>query len=39
MTTNEVIALLITPLGGLIVGAAAYWIATRGDRAKRHPAE
>lgn len=29
MTTNEVIALLLTPVGGLVVGLFAYWLATR----------
>lgn len=39
MTTNEVLALLITPLGGLAIGAVAYWLATRPEKSHRHPAE
>lgn len=39
MTTNEVLALIITPVGGLAIGAVVYWIATRHDRSHRHPAE
>lgn len=31
------IALLIFPTAGLIIGAVAYWIATRPE--KHHPAE
>lgn len=38
MTALDVIALLMTPLGGLAVGGAVYWIATR-PRDPRHPAE
>jgi len=37
MTTNEVIALLLTPVGGLAIGLVAYWLATRPE--KHHPAE
>ena len=39
MTTLQVIALLMTPVGGLLVGLAAYWIATRPERERHHPAE
>ncbi|WP_281282887.1 hypothetical protein [Rubellimicrobium rubrum] len=40
MTTLHVIALLMTPVGGLLIGAAAYWVATRPARPPRHhPAE
>jgi hypothetical protein len=38
MSTLEVIALLMTPVGGLLVGLAAYWIATRPEK-PTHPAE
>ena len=37
MTTHQVIALFMTPVGGLLIGLAAYWIATRPDQ-PRHPA-
>lgn len=39
MTTIEVIALLMTPVGGLLVGLAACWIATRPEKKRHHPAE
>ena len=39
MTTLQVIALLMTPVGGLLIGLAAYWVATRPDRKPHHPAE
>jgi hypothetical protein len=40
MTTLQMIALLVTPVGGLLVGLAAYWIATRPEKHPRHhPAE
>ena len=38
MTTTEVIALLMTPLGGLMIGAFVYWISTRPEKPSR-PAE
>lgn len=40
MTTLQMIALLVTPAGGLLVGLAAYWIATRPEKTQsHHPAE
>jgi|GEM_PF-6772961 len=38
MTTMQIIALLVTPMGGLLIGGAAYWMATRPAR-QHHPAE
>jgi hypothetical protein len=38
MTALDVIALLMTPLGGLAVGGAIYCIAAR-PRDPRHPAD
>lgn len=40
MTTYQVIGLLMTPVGGLLIGLATYWIATRPEKPEpRHPAE
>ncbi len=40
MTTYQVIALLYAPVGALLIGAWAYWIATRPEKPEpRHPAE
>jgi hypothetical protein len=40
MTALQMIALLMTPLGGLLLGAWAYWVATRPEKNSRHhPAE
>jgi hypothetical protein len=39
MTTLQIIALLMTPVGGLLVGLAAYWVATRPEGGRHHPAE
>ncbi len=39
MTTIDVAALLVTPVGGLLLGAAVYWVTARQDRGARHPAE
>jgi len=39
MTMNDVLALIITPVGGIAIGAAAYWLATRPEKSHRHPAE
>jgi len=39
MTTLQIVALLTTPVGGLLIGLAAYWVATRPDREQHHPAE
>lgn len=40
MTLVEVVAYLMAPIGGLAIGLAAYWLATRETGAKRHhPAE
>ena len=38
MTTTAIIALLITPVGGLILGLAVYWITSRPEQPQR-PAE
>lgn len=40
MTALQVIALLMTPVGGLLIGLAAYWVATRPEKEQpHHPAE
>ena len=40
MTTVHMIALLMAQLGGLLIGVAAYGVATRPARQSRHhPAE
>lgn len=39
MTTPQLIALLMPPAGALLIGAWAYWIATRPEQKPRHPAE
>ena len=39
MTTLQVIALLMTPVGGVLIGVAAYWLATRPENPPHHPAE
>jgi len=39
MTTLQIIALLMTPVGGLLIGLAAYWVATRPEPGQHHPAE
>lgn len=36
MTTNEIIGMLIAPVGGLLIGVWAYWIATRPEKPKTH---
>ena len=35
MTTNEVIALFMTLIGGLLIGLAAYWLAAHEDKEPR----
>jgi hypothetical protein len=39
MTTMQFIAMLSPAIGGLLVGGFAYWIATRPEKRKHHPAE
>ncbi len=40
MTTYQVISLLMTPVGALVIAAWAYWIATRPEKPEpRQPAE
>jgi multisubunit Na+/H+ antiporter MnhG subunit len=39
MTTIQIVALLVAPVGALALGAAAYWIAAREDDRTRSPAE
>lgn len=35
----QIVTLLMIPVGGLLVGLAAYRIATRSDQERHHPAE
>lgn len=37
--TDVLIALLVTPVGGIVVGLWTYWIATRPPEKPRPPAE
>ena len=39
MTTHQAIALLMPSVGGLLIGAWAYWIASRPEKKPHHPAE
>ncbi len=40
MTVPQAVALLMTPVGGLLIGAWAYWLATRPEKKPpHHPAE
>lgn len=39
MTANEVAALLLAPVGFLLLGSVVYWITTRPARSQHPPAE
>ena len=37
MTLYEFLAFMTIPAGGLLIGAWAYWIATRPEKKPHHP--
>ena len=40
MNMNDFVAVMVPPLGGLLIGAWVYWIATRPEKkSPQHPAE